>query len=134
MKVIIYTDGGSRGNPGPAAIGAVIKNPEGEVLAEISEYIGETTNNQAEYQAIIAALEKACEMGATSADCFLDSMLVVKQVSGEWRIKEPTLMPHVITINNLRLKIGTVTFTHVRREFNKEADAQVNKALDAEMA
>lgn len=130
MKFSIYTDGGARGNPGPAAIGGVVKNEAGETVAEVSEYIGNTTNNQAEYQALVATLQKAHDLGATHVDCYLDSLLVVNQMNGEWKVKDKALQTHVIAAHNLRTQIGKVTFQHVRREYNKEADALVNKALD----
>lgn len=131
MKVTVFTDGGARGNPGPSGIGGVIKNQAGETIAEVSEYIGETTNNQAEYQAMVQTLAKAKELGATEVECFLDSLLVVNQVNGDWKVKKKELQPHVIAIHNLRIQIGKVTFAHVRREKNSEADALVNKAIDA---
>ena len=90
-KLIIYTDGGARGNPGPAGIGAVVYDADKKVIAEISEYIGEGTNNQAEYKALLAGAKKAKELGATAVDFFLDSELVVKQMRREYKIKEPTL-------------------------------------------
>lgn len=130
MIVDIFTDGGSRGNPGPAAIGAVILDQEGNRLEAISEYIGSTTNNQAEYQAIVAALERAVEIGATAAHCYLDSKLVVEQVNGNWKIKKAALRPHVDRIHELQAQFEEVTFTHVRREKNTAADEQVNIALD----
>lgn len=130
MKITIYSDGGARGNPGPAGIGAVLKNKDGEVLAEISEYIGETTNNQAEYKAILAALEKAVKLGATELECFLDSELVVKQLNGEYRVKNKDLAPLFVKIYNLTHSFKKVEFKHVRREQNKEADKLANEAMD----
>ncbi len=131
MKFITYTDGGSRGNPGPAATGTVIKNAQGETIAAFGRYIGHTTNNQAEYQALVAALEYATEHGATEVQCFLDSELIVKQMNREYRVKDVGLQVHYLKIYNMAGRIGRVTFTHVPREKNKEADAEVNKALDA---
>ena len=130
MKITIYSDGGARGNPGPAGIGAVLKNKDGEVLAEISEYIGETTNNQAEYKAILAALEKAVKLGATELECFLDSELVVKQLNGEYRVKNKDLAPLFVKIYNLTHSFKKVKFKHIRRELNKEADKLANEAMD----
>ena len=92
-KIIIHSDGGARGNPGPAGIGAVLNNEKGEVLAEISKYLGETTNNQAEYQALIAGLEKAKELKAEELECYLDSELVVKQLNREYKVKNAELAP-----------------------------------------
>lgn len=130
MHVHIYTDGGSRGNPGPAAAGAVVKSSGGETLAEVMKYLGETTNNQAEYTAIIIGLEKARELGATQVDLFLDSELATKQLNGEYRVKDPGIAKRFVEVKNLLHAFTRVTFTHVRREKNKEADALVNKCLD----
>ncbi len=130
-KLIIHTDGGSRGNPGPAAIGAVLKNEDGDLIAEVSEYIGETTNNQAEYKAVIAALNKAKELGAEELDFVLDSELVVKQINREYKVKDKDLAPLFLKIYNSLMSFKKTSFKHVRREFNKEADALVNRALDA---
>lgn len=130
-KLTIYTDGGARGNPGPAAIGAVLYDEEKNTVAEVSEYIGETTNNQAEYKAVIAGLEKARELGAAEVDFFLDSELVVKQLKREYKVKNQDLASLFVKIHNLLLDFQKSSFTHVRREFNKEADALVNKALDS---
>ncbi len=129
-KLIIYTDGGARGNPGPAGIGAIIRNPKGEVLAEISEYIGKTTNNQAEYKAVVAAILKAKELKAEELDFFLDSELVVKQLKGEYKVKNKDLAPLFMKIYNARMGFKKVTFTHVRREMNKDADKLANIAMD----
>jgi ribonuclease HI len=129
-KLIIYTDGGARGNPGPSAIGAVIKNEKGELVAEISEYIGVATNNQAEYRAVIAAIEKAKELGAEELEFVLDSELVVRQLNREYKVKDKDLAPLFMKIYNAAMGFKKVSFRHVRREMNKEADALVNKALD----
>ena len=126
---IIHSDGGARGNPGPAAIGVVLACG-GEVVATISKYIGETTNNQAEYQAVIAGLEKALEMGAEQVECVLDSELVVKQLNHEYKVKNKDLASLFVKAHNISLKFKKVTFRHVRREYNKEADKLVNEALD----
>lgn len=134
-KLIIYTDGGARGNPGPAAIGAVLKsvgpqNLAGEIVAEISEYIGETTNNQAEYRAVIAAIAKAKELQAEELEFFLDSELVVKQLNREYKVRDKYLAPLFVKIYNAMMGFKKVTFKHVRREMNCEADRLVNEALD----
>jgi len=128
---IIHSDGGARGNPGPAAIGAVIAAADGSEIQYISKCIGETTNNQAEYQAIIAALEKALELGAEEVRCFLDSELVVKQLNREYKVKNKELAPLVVKVYNLAQGFKKITFAHVFREENKEADRLVNEALDA---
>ncbi len=134
-RVRMYADGGARGNPGPAGCGAVLfelsaDGDEGKRIAEVSEYIGETTNNQAEYKAIIFGLEKAKEIGADSVDVRLDSELAVKQLNGEYRVKNPGLAERYLEVHNLRSSFREIRFTHVRRAFNKEADALVNKAID----
>ncbi len=131
MKIITFTDGGSRGNPGPAAIGVVVKNAAtGKNLEAFGRYIGQTTNNQAEYQALVAALETALKRGATEVACFLDSELIVKQMNREYRVRDINLQPHFVKIWNMAASLKKCTFTHVRREKNQEADALVNEALD----
>ncbi len=129
-KIIIHSDGGARGNPGPAGIGAVLNADNGIVLAEISKYIGETTNNQAEYQALIAGLEKAKELYAEELDCYLDSELVVKQLNREYKVKNAELAPLFLKVHNLSLVFKKIKFIHIRREFNKEADRLANEAMD----
>lgn len=129
-KLIIYSDGGARGNPGPAGIGAVIYDEEKNIVHEISEYLGETTNNQAEYRAVIAAIEKLKEFEVEELNFFLDSELVVKQLNGQYKVKNAGLAPLFVKINNARQSFKKVTFSHVRREYNKEADALANKAMD----
>lgn len=133
MRNIIqtYTDGGARGNPGPAAIGVVIKDEQGTTLRTHAEYIGETTNNQAEYRALIKALELAQEYHPQEVRCFLDSELLVKQMRQEYRVKEPGLQKLFVQAWNAALKFKKITYTHVRRELNTEADAALNKVLDA---
>ncbi len=128
LKAIIHTDGGARGNPGPAGTGAVVKINEKEHL--FKHYIGETTNNQAEYQALILGLTQAKELGATEAECFLDSELVVKQMKREYKVKDKDLAVQFIKVWNLMSEFKKVTFTHVRREQNKLADQLVNEAID----
>lgn len=130
-KLIINTDGGSRGNPGAAGIGVIIRNDAEEIIFEHGAYIGETTNNVAEYSALIKALETARDLGATDLLIRMDSELIVKQMQGLYKIKEPTLQELAQKVIKLKGGFSNVVFTHVRREFNKEADAQVNKALDA---
>lgn len=131
MKYITFTDGGARGNPGPAAIGGVVYDEHQKKCAEISRYIGETTNNQAEYQALLATLTEVQKLGGREVDCYLDSELVVRQMNRIYKVKDPGLAAIFVQIHNLVVQIGTVRFHHVRREQNKEADALVNKALDA---
>lgn len=131
-KLTTYTDGGSRGNPGPAAIGVVIKHGT-EVVKKYGRYLGETTNNQAEYRALISALEHAAELGAEEVECMLDSELVVKQMRHEYRVKDPDLAPLFLKVYNLSQSFKKITFNHIPREKNKEADAMVNDALDRQM-
>jgi len=125
----IHTDGGARGNPGPSAIGAVIE-VDGKIVHTISKYIGETTNNQAEYQAVHAALEYVHKQGASSVDLYADSELVVKQLRGEYKVKNKELAPWFIKSTSLANQIGRVHYHAIRREENSAADALVNQALD----
>lgn len=127
---IIYSDGGSRGNPGPSATGFVIMNAKEEVITDGGEYLGVTTNNQAEYQAVYAALQKALELGIKSVDFRLDSNLVVNQLNGVYKIKNRDLWPIYEKTKELEGQFDHITFTHVRREFNRLADGIVNKVLD----
>jgi len=130
MKLIIYTDGGARGNPGPSGIGAVIYDEKKVVVAEVSEFIGKATNNQAEYKAVIAALVKAKEIGGEELEFYLDSELVVKQLKREYKVKNQELAPLFLKIYNLSMGFKKISFKHVPREMNKEADALANKAMD----
>lgn len=131
--LVINTDGGSRGNPGPAGIGVVIKDAEsGEVVFEHGGYIGETTNNVAEYKALIKAVETARDLGASEVRINMDSELIVRQMLGQYKIKEPTLQGLAAEVIKILKSFSNYSFTHVRREFNKEADALVNQALDAQ--
>lgn len=132
--LISYTDGGSRGNPGPAAFGYVLKDAVGHVVEAHGEYIGTTTNNQAEYKAVLAAVRRARALGAERLDMRMDSELVVKQLTGEYRVKDQGLAGIYMLIHNELIHFKKVTFTHVFREQNKEADAEVNKALDRHAA
>lgn len=135
MNVRIYTDGGSRGNPGPAASAAVLKSlkngKEGEVIATATKYLGRDTNNQAEYTAIVIGLEKAKRLGAKRVEINMDSELATKQLNGEYRVKDPGIAKRFLEVKNLLHAFERVTFTHVRRERNKEADALVNEVLDS---
>lgn len=130
QKIIIYSDGGARGNPGPAGIGAVLYDEKKNLLAEISSYLGVATNNQAEYKALIAALKKAKDLGAKEIDCFLDSELVVKQLRREYKVKNAELAPLFLEIHNLSLSFQKINYNHIRRELNKEADRLANEAMD----
>jgi ribonuclease HI len=129
--ITIFSDGGSRGNPGPSAAGYVVLNATQEVIAEGGEYLGITTNNQAEYQGVRLGLEKALELGYKNVDFKIDSMLVVNQMKGYYKIKNRELWPIHERIRELMKQFDKVTFTHVLREFNQLADGMVNKTLDA---
>ncbi len=130
-KVVIFSDGGARGNPGPAGIGAVISDGKtNEVVATVSKYIGSTTNNQAEYRALLAGLHKAKELGAEEVDCFLDSLLVVKQLKRVYRVKHPDIAVIYLEVWNFLSNFKKVRFHHIPREKNKHADTLVNEALD----
>lgn len=128
--LIIHTDGGARGNPGPAGLGVYITDPDGAVVMEHSRYLGEMTNNQAEYLAIVDALEHAKELGAEEVRMFMDSELAVKQLNGEYKVKNPELAKLFLRVHNLRIAFRKVTFTHVRRAQNKDADRLANEAMD----
>ncbi|KKP89617.1 MAG: ATP-utilizing enzyme of the PP-loop superfamily (Modular protein) [Parcubacteria group bacterium GW2011_GWA2_36_10] len=125
----LFTDGGSRGNPGPAAIGGVLYQVDKEI-ANFSKYLGQATNNQAEYNALLTGLELAKKHKVNNLQCFLDSELVVKQLSKEYRVKDADLAKLFVKVWNLAQAFDSISFNHVRRELNKEADRLVNLALD----
>lgn len=129
-KVTLWVDGAARGNPGPAAIGATIKDEQGKIMARLSQRIGNTTNNQAEYRAIIAALEKAISLGARYVKANSDSELVVKQINGQYKVKKATLRQLYQKAIQLIGSLEGFTITHIPREQNTEADSLANKALD----
>jgi ribonuclease HI len=131
MKLILYTDGGARGNPGPGAIGIVIKNLKGEVIKEIGKDIGRSTNNEAEYKAIITGLEMCFEKGATQLECYLDSQLVVSQLKGEFKVKDAKLKSLWAKAKNVEKNFKEVLYIHVPREKNYLADKIVNEVLDS---
>lgn len=125
------TDGGSRGNPGPSGIGAVIEDAmTGDILEEHAKYLGVTTNNQAEYQAVILGLQRCKALGATSVEVLADSELLIKQANREYRVKNLDLQLRFQEMCALVREIGKVTFKHVYREANKRADALANQAMD----
>ena len=132
MKAKLFTDGGARGNPGPAAYGFVIEAEDGTVLAAHGERIGIATNNVAEYRALIAGLEKAVELAVPEVEVVSDSELLVKQMNGEYRVKNEALRGLSLQAARLAREIGNVSYTAVRREHNELADRLVNEALDAE--
>ena len=131
MKAKLSTDGGARGNPGPAAYGYVLETEDGTVLDARGETIGVATNNVAEYRALIAGLEKAVELGIDELEVVSDSELLVKQMQGEYRVKNEALRELNDEANFLERKLGRVRYTAVRREHNELADKLVNDALDA---
>ena len=134
MKAKLSTDGGARGNPGPAAYGYVLEDDDGTVLDARGERIGVATNNVAEYRALIAGLERALELGIDELEVVSDSELLVKQMQGEYRVKNETLRELNEDANVLERKLGRVRYTAVRREHNQLADKLVNEALDADSA
>jgi ribonuclease HI len=129
MKLIINTDGLSKGNPGTAAIGVTIKDERGKMLATISKRIGITTNNVAEYQALIAALQKAIKLGGTQVVIRADSELMIRQLNGRYKIKSEGLKPLYIEVTQLLAKFETVSLKHIPREQNTEADKLANDAV-----
>jgi probable phosphoglycerate mutase len=130
VKARLSTDGGARGNPGPAAYGYVLEAEDGTVLDARGEKIGVATNNVAEYRALIAGLEKAVELGIDELEVVSDSELLVKQMQGEYRVKNEALRELNDEANSLERKLGRVRYTAVRREHNELADKLVNEALD----
>jgi probable phosphoglycerate mutase len=130
VKARLSTDGGARGNPGPAAYGYVLEAEDGTVLDARGETIGIATNNVAEYRALIAGLEKAVELGIDELEVVSDSELLVKQMQGEYRVKNEALRDLNDEANSLERKLGRVRYTAVRREHNELADKLVNEALD----
>ncbi len=134
MKLFIETDGGARGNPGPAGIGVVICNEHGKILEEHAKYLGRTTNNQAEYRAVILGLQRAFDLGASAVEVRADSELLVKQANGEYKVKNLELAKLFLELKNLEARLhGRVRYIHVRREFNTRADKLSNDAMDQGM-
>jgi ribonuclease HI len=133
-SLVVSCDGAARGNPGPAGIGVAIRTPEGELVDEIAEGIGETTNNVAEYTAALRGLRRAVELGATEVLLRSDSNLLIQQLQGRYRVKAEHLKPlHASVLAEAR-RFATVRFEHVRRERNVEADALANAGVDAWLA
>lgn len=137
-KIIIYTDGGSRGNPGPAALGVVIKDEKGITLKSYGEALGVRTNNEAEYEAIAFGLKKAKQLFGSDKlkhmeiEIRMDSQLAQRQLSGKYKVENEKIFPAFIKIHNFQVEHGSLTFVHVPREQNRDADRMVNEALDAE--
>lgn len=130
MRLTLHCDGGSRGNPGPAGIGVVITDADGEVLATIAERIGSATNNVAEYRAVIGGLERALELGATEVDLIGDSELIAKQITGEYRVKHEDMKPLHAAVHSRLSSLDDWSIRTVPRAQNADADALVNQALD----
>jgi ribonuclease HI len=131
VKVVVHVDGGARGNPGPAAAGAVVSTPDGEILDEASELLGVTTNNVAEYRGLLLGLAQAKALGATEVDVINDSELIAKQVNGTYKVKHPAMRPlHLEAMAALR-GFDSWSIRSVPRARNAQADALVNQALDS---
>lgn len=131
-KAKLYTDGGSRGNPGPSAIGYVVLDTQDKIIKKEGIYIGITTNNQAEYYALKAGLEDAIRLGVKELEVYMDSTLVVNQVKGEWKVKNQELVPINIAIRALIPEFDHITFSYVPRAMNALADSMVNECLDSQ--
>ncbi len=130
MKAILYSDGASRGNPGLAGAGAVLLDTDGRVIAELTKFLGVTTNNVAEYEGFIIGLEEAHRRGVDDLDARMDSMLVVEQMRGRWKIKHPNMKPLAQKAGALFATFPTRSIAHVPREENAIADALSNRAID----
>lgn len=137
MKLITFTDGGSRNNPGPAACGVVIQNHNFEIIFTLAKFIGIATNNQAEYTALILALQEAQKILASETHkeitCYLDSELIVKQLNHEYKVKDVKMQKLFLKVHNLATTFTKIEFIHIRRENNKLADKLVNEALDKQL-
>ena len=133
MKLTLYTDGASRGNPGPSSYGFSIRDTKGKVLYEEGKYLGVATNNFAEYSGILNALRYIHSNISSASDitCYMDSKLVVEQLSGGFKIKSPNLKPLIFEIKKLEKKLGTITYNHIPRSLNGDADNLANIALDS---
>ena len=129
-RAVVFVDGASRGNPGPASIGVVFQDEKGHTFKALSEKIGAATNNTAEYLALIFALQEALMLGMKELEIFADSELLVKQCRGEYKVREESLKQFAALVKHLRQGFRKVTISHVPRERNKLADAEANKALD----
>jgi ribonuclease HI len=131
VKATLFTDGGARGNPGPAAYGYVLEDEDGETMAAHGEAIGIATNNVAEYSALLAGLRRAAELGVTELDVVSDSELMVRQMLGQYKVKNEALRDLWEEAGTLARRVGRVSYRNVRREHNQLADRLVNEALDA---
>lgn len=131
MKLFIHTDGGSRGNPGPGAIGIAVLNDQKKLIKEIGKFIGKSTNNEAEYKAVVEGLKTCMGIGGKDLKFFIDSLLVVSQLNGKFKIKEPRMKKFYLEIKELEKNFESVVYCHVPREKNYMADKIVNEVLDA---
>jgi ribonuclease HI len=131
MKVVVHVDGGSRGNPGPAAAAAVVSTPDGDVIDEAAEYLGRATNNVAEYRGLILGLDRAKALGATEIELYNDSELVAHQINGRYKVKHPDMKPLYLDAMDRLRAFGRWRVKSVPRAQNAAADALVNQALDA---
>ncbi len=128
-RLSIFTDGASKGNPGPAGIGVVVARADGTVMREVAEYIGELTNNAAEYRALIRGLREALDLGAGEVEISVDSELMARQLAGVYRVKSPNLQPlHAEAVELLR-GFSRISISHVRRDLNKRADQLANEGI-----
>jgi len=130
MKLFIHTDGGARGNPGPGAVGIVIANEKKEIIKEIGKFIGRSTNNEAEYQAVVEALKTCGEKRNLDIEFFIDSLLIVNQLNGKFKVKEPRMKKYFNEIKLLEKNFKSVKYTHIERSKNYAADKIVNEVLD----
>lgn len=133
MKLYVHTDGGARGNPGPGAIGIVVKDKDKKVIKEIGKYIGKSTNNEAEYKALIEGLQACKKLGGSDIEFYIDSLLVVNQMNGKFKVKDPRMKAFFNEAKVLEKYFKSVLYTHVPREKNFMADKLVNEVLDTEI-
>lgn len=129
-KLFLYTDGGSRGNPGPSGIGVIVLDAKRKKIKETSKYIGETTNNVAEYSALVCGLEEAAALGADEVVVYMDSELLAKQLNGEYRVKDENIKVLFMKALGILKNFGSFEIKHIAREKNKEADKLANKAIN----
>jgi ribonuclease HI len=134
LKYQIFSDGASRGNPGPAGIGAVILDEKGETIHEIAEFIGETTNNVAEYEALLAALDYCVKKKISPIEILADSQLLIKQLAGEYKVKHENIKPLYQKAQGYLARLQVIGYKHVLREFNKAADKLANQGIDDHFA
>lgn len=132
-RIVVHADGASRGNPGPAGAGAVVSTPDGRVIARLGKFLGTQTNNVAEYEGVLLGLGWALEHGVTDVVLRADSLLVINQLNGEWKVKHPGLKPYHERASALLRRFAKTDLAHVRREFNEAADEMSNRAIDERM-